>query len=147
MSASPDRWRQVETLFYEALELPPEARPEFLDKSCAGDAELRKEVESLLTSAQQPMDFLHQPVQKAAQHLMNESRDQMFARGAQFAHYTIVSKLGSGGMGEVYLAEDSRLRRKVALKIIGPEISLDERGLLRFEFEARAASALNHPNI
>jgi serine/threonine protein kinase len=146
-AASPDRWRQIETLFYEALELQPELRPEFLDKKCAGDSELRKEIETLLASAEQPMDFLKEPVVRAAHRMMSDDRRKMMAPGSQLTHYKIISLLGAGGMGEVYLAEDTQLRRKVALKMIAPDLTLDERGLRRFEHEAQAASALNHPNI
>src|SRR5271165_4631023 len=145
-SSSSDRWRRLEALFYEALELKPEARPEFLENSCGGDARLRKEVEALLESAEKPMDFLHQPVVEAAHQMMGEGRRKI-APGTQLDHYKIISLLGAGGMGEVYLAEDLQLRRKVALKLIAPELTLDERGLRRFEHEAHAASALNHPNI
>src|SRR5271165_967399 len=145
-SSSSDRWRRLEALFYEALELKPEARPEFLENSCGGDARLRKEVEALLESAEKPMDFLHQPVVEAAHQMMGEGRRKI-AAGTRLGHYKIISMIGSGGMGEVYLAEDTRLRRKVALKMLAPELTLDERGLRRFEHEAHAASALNHPNI
>lgn len=147
MAYSSDRWRQIEGLFYDTVELTPDARSEFLDEKCAGDAELRKEVETLLASAQQPVDFLQQPVQEAAHRLMTDDRREMMAAGTRLAHYKIISMIGSGGMGEVYLAEDTRLRRKVALKMIAPELTRDERGLRRFEHEAHAASALNHPNI
>jgi serine/threonine-protein kinase len=147
MASSSDRWRLVEALFYEALDLKPEERSQFLDQKCAGDAELRKDVETLLASAEQPMDFLHQPVVAAAHRMMSDDRRETMAAGTRLAHYKIVSMLGAGGMGEVYLAEDTQLRRKVALKMIAPELTLDERGLRRFEHEAHAASALNHPNI
>jgi serine/threonine protein kinase/tetratricopeptide (TPR) repeat protein len=152
MASRSDRWRQIESLFHEALELPPQSRTDFLSQKCAGDAELQKEVESLLASAQQPMDFLKEPVRDAAHRMMvqdrfGSDRRGMVAPGTLLAHYKIVSMLGAGGMGEVYLAEDRRLRRKVALKMIAPELTQDERGLRRFEHEAHAASALNHPNI
>lgn len=147
MASSPDRWQQIEALFYQALEVQPEARPDFLEKRCGDDRELRKEVESLLDSAEKPMDFLQKPVLDAAHQMMADNRREMVAPGTQLAHYKIISQLGAGGMGEVYLAEDTRLRRKVALKMLAPELTLDERGLRRFEQEARAASALNHPNI
>ncbi|MGA7286827.1 MAG: protein kinase, partial [Terriglobales bacterium] len=94
-----------------------------------------------------PMDFLHESVREAAHQMMTEDRHEMCAPGTQLAHYSIISLLGSGGMGEVYLAEDTRLRRKVALKMLAPELTLNERGLRRFEQEALAASALNHPSI
>jgi serine/threonine protein kinase/TolB-like protein/Tfp pilus assembly protein PilF len=146
-SSSSDRWRRLEALFYEAVELKPEARAEFLDQRCGGDTELRKEVETLLESAEKPMDFLEKPVLEAAHRTMEQDHHDSIAPGRRLAHYEIVSMLGAGGMGEVYLAEDTRLRRKVALKMLSPELTRDERGLRRFEHEAHAASALNHPNI
>jgi TolB-like protein/tRNA A-37 threonylcarbamoyl transferase component Bud32 len=147
MAYSSDRWRQIESLFYEALESAPDARSSFLDEKCAGDAELRNEVETLLASADKPVDLLHQSVQEAAHRVMTDDRREKMAPGARLGHYKIISMLGAGGMGEVYLAEDTRLRRKVALKLIAPELTREERGLRRFEHEAHAASALNHPNI
>jgi eukaryotic-like serine/threonine-protein kinase len=146
-SSGSDRWRRLEALFYAALELTPEARAEFLDKNCDGDTALRKEVETLLESAEKPMDFLEKPVLEAAQRMMGDPSPASIAPGTQLTHYEIISMIGAGGMGEVYLAEDKRLRRKVALKMLAPELTCDERGLRRFEHEARAASALNHPNI
>ena len=146
-SSSSDRWRQLEALFYEALEVKPEARPDFLDEKCNGDTELRKEVETLLDSAEKPMDFLEKPVLEAARRMVAENPHETIASGTQLAHYRIISMLGAGGMGQVYLAEDMQLRRKVALKMLAPELTRDERGLRRFEHEAHAASALNHPNI
>ncbi|MFZ1917967.1 MAG: protein kinase [Terriglobales bacterium] len=147
MGSSSEGWRKVETLFHEALELTPQARSAFLDEKCTGDARLRQEVESLLASAGQPLDFLQKPVLEAANRMILDDRHKMMAAGTQLDHYKIISMLGAGGMGEVYLAEDTRLRRKVALKMIAPELTQDERGLRRFEHEAHAASALNHPNI
>jgi serine/threonine-protein kinase len=147
MASSSTRWQRLQALFYEALDLKPEARSAFLEQNCAGDIELRKEVEALLDSAEKPMDFLQQPVVDAAHQMMLQSRREMVAPGTQLTHYKILSTLGAGGMGEVYLAEDIRLRRKVALKMLAPELTRDERGLRRFEHEAHAASALNHPNI
>jgi TolB-like protein/tRNA A-37 threonylcarbamoyl transferase component Bud32 len=146
MASSSGRWRQVETLFYEAFELEPEARSAFLEERCQGDAELRKEIETLLVSADQPIDFLHKPVVEAAHQMMEEKRGAI-AAGTHLGHYDIISLLGAGGMGEVYVAEDTRLRRRVAIKVLVPELTRDERNLRRFEQEARAASALNHPNI
>jgi serine/threonine protein kinase/TolB-like protein len=147
MASSSDRWRRLEALFYEALELKPEARSEFLEEQCDGDAELRKEIEGLLGSAGKPIDSLQQPVLEAAQRMMAETRRGPIAPGTRLAHYEIISLLGTGGMGEVYVARDTRLRRKVALKMLMPELTRDERDLRRFEHEAHAASALNHPNI
>ena len=145
---SPDRWQRIEGLFHEALDLPEQAREEFLGKKCAGDPEMRKEVETLLAAAAvQPMDFLQKSVRQAADHMITDRMYRKVAIGGEIGHYKIIAQLGAGGMGEVYLAEDTRLRRKVALKVIGRNLNLDERGLRRFEQEAQAASALNHPNI
>jgi serine/threonine protein kinase/TolB-like protein len=147
-SPSSERWRRLEGLFYQALELKAEARAAFLDQNCGTDTELRKEVEGLLESAEQTMDFLQKPVLDAAQSIMTDHRNHSrIAPGTELAHYKIIAMLGAGGMGEVYLAEDQRLRRKVAIKLLAPELTRDERGLRRFEHEAHAVSALNHPNI
>ncbi len=145
MASHANRWRRLEALFYEALELKPEARSEFLEKNCDGDAELRKEIEALLDAADKPMDFLQKPVIEAAQQMVAETPRGTIAPGTQLAHYEIISLLGKGGMGEVYLAEDMRLRRKVAIKMLLSDLTGDERDLCLFEHEAHAASALNHP--
>jgi serine/threonine-protein kinase len=155
-----EHWRRIEKLFHAALDYDPQAREEFLQQACAGDAEILKEVQSLLASAEKPLDFLPQAVREVAQQLSAEGGHEMSAAavqsarymppvvpGTQLAHYTILSMIGAGGMGEVYLAEDTRLRRKVAIKMLAPELTGDQRGLRRFEQEAHAASALNHPNI
>ena len=157
---SADQWRRIEELFYAALDLEAAARPAFLQQACGPDAKLREDVEALLKSSERPIDFVPEAVYQLArqvsaqegQPLTNRSgpqplRQGPIAPGVQIAHYRIVSLLGSGGMGEVYLAEDMQLRRKVALKMLAPELTGDERGLRRFEQEAYAASALNHPNI
>ncbi len=147
MSSSSSRWQRLEALFYQALELKPEERAAFLETSCAGDADLRKEIQELLNSSEKPMEFLQESVAAAAQEMIAADRRRVIAAGTQLGQYKIISMLGAGGMGEVYLAEDTRLGRKVALKLLAPELTLDQRGLKRFEQEARAASALNHPNI
>ena len=142
-----DHWRRVEELFHAALDLDAEGRSAFLDRACGPDLSLRKEVESLLDSADKPIDFLPQAVFEMAQRVSAEDRPRPIATGTQLAHYTIISMLGEGGMGQVYLAEDLQLKRKVALKMLSPRLTGNERGLHRFEQEAYAASALNHPNI
>ena len=157
---SADRWRRIEELFYAALELDHDARPAFLQQACGADAELRQEVETLLKSSDRPIDFVPKAVLDLARdiHAQQDRGDSdpgipwpplhpALAAGTELAHYKIVSMLGSGGMGEVYLAEDTQLRRRVALKMLAPELTGDERGLKRFEQEAYAASGLNHPNI
>jgi len=147
MASSSHRWQRVQALFYEALELRTEARREFLDKNCDGDADLKREVETLLESAEKPMDFLKKSVLEIAHEMTSENGRRPVVPGSQLGHYEIVSLLGVGGMGQVYLATDLLLKRKVALKMLLPELTREERGLRRFEHEAHAASALNHPNI
>ena len=160
MDAAADRWRRTEDLFHAALERDPPERLAFLQEACGTDTELFNDVESLLRSAEEPVDFLSQAVMEVAHSMKSVGQTGMAAAGVQparsretiasgtlLAHYKVLSLLGTGGMGEVYLAEDMRLRRKVALKMLQPELTADERGLQRFEQEAHAASALNHPNI
>lgn len=154
-----DDWRRIEELFYAALDLDADARPAFLDEACGSNTQLRQEVNSLLASAEKPVDFVPQAVVEIAHKMSADGGPEMdagvcmarrrtaLAPGTQLAHYKVVSKIGSGGMGEVYLAEDLSLRRKVALKMLAPELTSDEGALSRFEQEAHAASALNHPNI
>ena len=141
---NPDRWQQVKELLGETLQRAPDERAAFLDAACGGDDSLRREVESLLTSYQ--TDFMAQPaVGEVAEMLLEEN--SKLSSGRQIAHYQIIKQLGAGGMGEVFLAEDSRLRRRVALKVLPVSIANDTDHLRRFEREAFAASALNHPNI
>ena len=147
MSLSSDRWPQLEALFYEVAGLDPAARKALLDQRCGDDQVLRTEVESLLASADQPLDFLEKPIQAEAQQVVSKARTATLRAGMRFARYEIISVAGTGGMGEVYLARDTQLKRNVALKLLSPELTRDERGLRRFEQEAQAASALNHPNI
>ncbi len=142
-----DRWRRIEELFYTALELPAETRSGFLNESCDGDFELRREVESLLEFSGRPLEVLEKSVQHAAQGLIANERPASVANGSRLAQYEVIQLLGTGGMGEVYLAQDVRLRRKVALKMLRRELVTNERGLQRFEREAQTVSALNHPNI
>ena len=137
MTLLSDRRRKIDTLVNEALRLTPEARPAFLKKECGSDTALRQEVEIGLASAQWDAGIL-----AAA-----DSEESKITVGTRLAHYEVVAMLGAGGMGRVYLAEDTNLRRKVALKVIAPKLALDENALRRLEHEARAASALNHPNI
>ena len=147
LSSSSDRWGQLDTLFHKSLELEPEARSAFLDNSCGEDAELRRELDALLDEVDKSTDILKQPVFEAAQSVVAKSKRHVLDPGTRIGHYEIVSLVATGGMGQVYLAEDTSLQRRVAIKILTSEFTHDDCGLHRLEREARAASALNHPNI
>ena len=133
-----ERWAQLENLYHAALERPADARSSYLDTACGGDAELRREVESLL--AQDSASPLDRPAWEQAGGLLKE-------QPSQIGPYRILEKLGQGGMGEVYKAKDPRLKRMVAIKVLREGRYAGEKERLRFLQEARAASALNHPNI
>src|SRR5437870_3900003 len=143
---TPERWQQVKELFHSALERESNHRALFLDEACAGDASLRREVESLITSHEQTGSFIDSPAYELGAELLTEDQAEKLV-GQRIAHYEILALLGSGGMGEVYLAQDVKLGRKVALKLLPTLFTRDEDRLRRFEQEARAASALDHPNV
>jgi serine/threonine protein kinase len=146
---TPERWKQIERMYHRALALMPDLRLALLEKECAGDPELHLEVESLLAAhkgVEQTEDFLKQTAPEAAARVM-AGEQAAFLSGREIGRYRILSLLGRGGMGEVYLARDQRLGRKLALKFLPREFTQDQERVRRFEQEARAASALNHPNI
>jgi len=142
---TPERWQRLKELFHRALEMGAAERAAFLKAECAGDAELRAEVESLVAADARGEDFLDEGAAGVAAGVV-ESVAELEA-GRRVGPYTVVSTLGEGGMGKVYLAEDARLGRRVALKLLPPSFVIDRERVRRFEQEARAASALNHPNI
>jgi serine/threonine protein kinase len=142
----PERWQQIDQLFHSALEWPPQKRAELLNQACGGDEELRREVESLLLAHERDGEFLDTPAYEVSTEFLAECLTGLLV-GQQIGPYRILSSLGIGGMGEVYLAQHSRLGRKVAIKLLSPDFARDYQRLHRFEQEARAASALSHPNV
>ena len=148
VSMDADRWRRVDELYHAALERDGGERTRYIDKECAGDGELRREVESLLEFDSTPDPLLEKP---AWNHLGGAAEAALpqpaFAPGAQLGAYRIGERLGAGGMGEVYRATDVRLTREVALKVMAPEMDTNPEWRQRFAREAQAASRLNHPNI
>ena len=131
-----ERWKQIEELCQAALEQPPEVRAAFLERACPDDAKLRADVQALLN--QQADSFLESAPISAIKGL---------GAGAKLGNFEIVELLGRGGMGEVWRARDARLKREVAIKVLPAGLARDPDRIARFEREARAASALNHPNI
>lgn len=142
---TPEEWEKVSEIYHAASELGGEARSRFLDSRCDGDESLRREVESLLAADREAGNFISEPVVGAfATDLL---RGNGFSPGETIGHYRIVSKLGTGGMGEVFLANDTKLGREVAIKTLSPMFDGDESFLKRFRNEARAAASLNHPHV
>ncbi len=139
-------WQQVKEIFGDALEIAPENRASFLDKVCAGDESLRREVESLLSSSENVSDFMEQAAIGKVAEMFDEAENKKQISG-RFNHYEIIKQIGAGGMGEVYLAEDTKLDRKVAVKVLNEKFAAHESNIQRFVKEAKAASSLNHPNI
>ena len=138
-----DEQEAAEQLFEEALDLRPEERGAFLDRACGGQHDLRSKVEALLKENDRLQGFLSDPPLAAPQ----QPRKARFVPGAGIGRYTIVALLGRGGMGEVYRATDASLGRDVAIKVVRSELGGNSELVARFQREARALAALNHPNI
>lgn len=139
-----EQWKRIAEIYDRVIACPSASRTAMLDVACASDTELWREVESLLKAREEAGSFL------SPGDLRNQIRELSnldVAPGRTFGRYHILSVIGAGGMGEVYLARDIELRREVALKVLPVHFARDEGRVARFRREAKAASALNHPNI
>ena len=143
---TPERWQQIDKLCQSALELEENRRAAFLEEACAGDEELRREVESMLKFEKPGDRFIEQQALEVAAKIIAHDKPESLI-GQQLGSYQIVSLLGAGGMGVVYKARDTRLNRSVAIKVLPADKVSDPERKRRFIQEAQAASALNHPNI
>jgi serine/threonine protein kinase len=142
-----ENWQQVKEIFADALRQTPKERPQFLDRVCSDDKNLRGEVESLLASFDSAESFMESPAvgDYATDKVLTESRK--FAQGQILGHYEIIRQIGTGGMGDVYLANDLELQRHVAIKILHENLSWKSQAKQRLLREARAVAKLDHPNI
>src|SRR5262249_49005211 len=141
-----DRWQQIEKIFQSALQLQESQRKAFLEEACAGDEGLRREVDSLLGFEGRGKQFIEAPALELVAKMLAEDNPESLI-GQQIGSYQVLSLLGAGGMGVVYQARDTRLKRLVAVKVLPADRMSDPERKRRFIQEARTASALNHPNI
>jgi eukaryotic-like serine/threonine-protein kinase len=140
-----EHWQQISRIVLAAQDRPPPERAAFVREACAGDDSLRREVESLLAYESAAVQFLEHPPPAVGRTATEP--DSVIPTGARFGAYEVVARLGSGGMGDVCLARDLTLERMVALKLLPASLTRDPGRVARFRQEARAASALNHPNV
>jgi serine/threonine-protein kinase len=140
-------WPKIKQIFHDSLKVEAAERDEFVEKACDGDVGLQLEVESLLVSLGEAECFLERPVALGGDPDVRSDRYWRLKNGQKISHYQIAEPIDSGGMGEVYVATDLKLRRRVALKVLRSEVANDRERLKRFRREAEAVSSLNHPNI
>jgi serine/threonine protein kinase len=141
----PERWQQLERIYHAVAAQPWDKRADLLDRECAGDADLRAEVERMLAVESRGIGFLEAPAMEVAARALAAVTPAH--PGSRLGPYEIVALLGAGGMGEVYKARDTRLNRTVAIKVLPAVGADDAERRRRILQEARAASALKHPNI
>ena len=140
-----ENWPQIKELFHLALELAPQERGAYLDSACAGNKSLQQEIQTLLELHEKTGEFIDAPAYQVFADMLANAEE--FKPGEKLAHYEIRYVLAEGGMGKVYLAEDTKLKRNVALKVLPLANAGDESARRRLLREARAAAALDHPNI
>ncbi len=143
---TPERWQRVEEVLQAALDQEPAGRASFVAEACADDRELWRETTSLIEAYDEAAEFLEEPAMANDAQLIADE-ETLSLIGQEIGPYKIIQRIGSGGMGEIFLAQDSRLERLVALKILRASLLSDDERVRRFQIEARAASALNHTNI
>src|SRR5262245_8087428 len=141
-----DRWTRLEHVYHGARELSGDSREQFLDEQCGSDHDLRRQVEELLAQDAAPDSFFNRPAVDVAA-VWPTMPPALKLTGRRVGPYEVLDAIGSGGMGEVYRARDTKLQRDVALKVLPPPLRSDPDRLSRFAREARSLAALNHPNI
>ncbi|MEQ1923389.1 MAG: protein kinase, partial [Pyrinomonadaceae bacterium] len=138
-----EHWHKVSRIFNSAIELDAERRLDFVDEECGGNEALKAEVQALISAHESFDSFIDSPIG-------SEGRGEpvkSLQPGERIASFQILSHIGSGAMGEVYLAKDLRLNRHVAIKVLPPNSAIDEGSRKRFQREAQSAASLDHPNI
>lgn len=143
---TPERWKKITKVYHSALEFEPEAREEYLARACGEDTTLRREVESLLDADASAGDFISDNAYRRVGEILGD-QEVTLTEGKEIGHYTILRKIGIGGMGEVYLAHDNKLNRDVAVKTLPLYFAFNNDYLRRFQTEVKATASLNHPNV